>query len=165
MNITHRTSINRKKTYIFAFVTLAVITVLWGMSFSPLINPGFWQTLSVFYFCASMLYCVKYCMTEYQYTLTDDEFIIVKIVGQKKTKVCHLESEMYCAVYDKNEWQEHKRNRQITSVYCYNGSYSPEKYYVIVFELDSKNSAVVFEGTEEMHKALSDIIRDRQENQ
>ena len=165
MNITVTTFHDKKKTSIFSSAGVILFIILWAMSFSPFLTPGLWQGLAVLVFCAGTYYGVKFHMTEYTYTLRENEFIIVKTVGKKNTKVCHLDNETVVDLYGISEWKKHKKERQLTAVYNYNAHALPEKYYVVVFELDSKKSAVMFEGSEEMYTAFADIIHGLKENQ
>ena len=164
MNITVEKHCDKKKASRFFIISFVIISVLWGFSFTQLMTPGFWQALSVVYFGVATFYGVKFYMTEYTYHLTTDGFIIRKTVGQKSVKVCHVDASMFVAVYSKCEWAENKKNRQITSVYNYNASASPDEYYVLVFEIDSKLTAVMFEGSREMKDAMQDVIRGLKEN-
>ena len=165
MNITIEKICDKKKSARFFVVSFVIIIVLWGISFTGLMTPGFWQALSVVYFGVATFYGVKFYMTEYTYTLSSDGFIIVKTLGQKSVKVCHVDLSMFSAVYSKDEWNEQKNNRRIASVYNYNASASPDEYYVLVFEMDSKLTAVMFEGSCEMKSAMCDVILGLKENQ
>ncbi len=165
MNITVEKHCDKKRASHFFIFSFAIIMLLWGLSFTSLLTPGLWQALSVVCFGFLTFYGVKFYMTEYTYTLSSDGFIIVKTVGQKSVKVCHVDTSMFYHVYSKNEWQEQKKNRQIASVYNYNASASPDEYYVLVFEMDSKKTAVMFEGSREMILAMNDIILGLKENQ
>lgn len=165
MNVTVEKKCNPKRASRFFIASFVIITVLWGFSFTSLMTPGFWQALAVVYFAFATYFGVKFYMTEYTYTLCDDGFIVIKRVGQKSTKVCHVDVAMISCVYSKMEWQEQKKNRQITSVYNYNASALPDEYYVLVFEMDEKKTAVVFEGSREMVSAINDVILGSKENQ
>ena len=165
MNLTINKLCDKKRASRFMFISFVVIIVLWGFSFTELMSPGFWQALSVVYFGGATFYGVKFYLTEYTYTLTSDDFVIVKTVGNKSVKVCHVDNSTIVNIYSKEEWKEQKNNRQITSVYNYNASASPDEFYVLVFDIDGKYTAVMFEGSREMKKAIDEVILGLKESQ
>lgn len=165
MNITVEKRCDKQRASRFFIISFVIIVALWGLSFTSIMTPVFWQALSVLYFGGATFYGIKFHMTEYTYTLNSDGFIIVKTVGQKSVKVCYVDIPTFSHIYSKSEWKTQKKNRQIASVYNYNASASPDEYYVLVFEIDSKKTAVMFEGSREIESAMSEIILGLKENQ
>ncbi len=166
MRYTKTTSHDVKKTNLFLLASVIVFAFLWCMSFTKLLTPGLWQGFAVLWFCAVLFYGTKFHMTEYVYTLSDDDgFVIVKLMGKKQTKVCHLDIDTVVELYTAEEWKKNKKSRQIVAVYNYNAHALPDEYYVVIFELDLKRSAVMFEGTGEMYEAFRSLIHDSKESQ
>ena len=165
MNITVEKKHNEKKTFALTIISLIVAIVIFSLSRTEILTNIFWQGTGVLFFGISFLYIYKFHMTDYTYTLTDDSFIIVKAVGKKTTKVCHLDNEMITLMCSAKDWKKNKKNRRIACVYNYNASLSPEEGYVLLFELSGNESAVKFEASREMADAINKIIRDRKENQ
>ncbi len=163
--IVHSKKTSKKKTYIFSLFVFIVLAILFVLAAIPVVNPGIWQFLSIIHFVFSTHLLVKFYLSEYIYTLSDSEFFIDKKTGGKTARVCHIDTSMIVALYTKEEWKEHKKSRQITSVYNYNSSFMPAEFYSLVFEMNSKKTAVLFECSEEQGRAILKIIRDREENQ
>ncbi len=165
MNITVKTQHSKSKTYRFVLISFIIVTALFAMAQTPLLTPAFWQGTAVVFFGAVLYVLAKFHLTEYVYTFSTTEFVIVKLSGNKQVKVCHLDTDMMVALYSEKEWKEQKKNRQITCIYNYNAHFSPDKFCVVLFELGSKLSAVKFEASEEMKNAMLNAIRDLKENQ
>ncbi len=165
MKLNHSPKPAKKKMYIFSTVVFTVLAVLLFLAWLPVVNPGIWQFLSLVFFIFATHILTKFYLSVYTYVLTDTEFFIFKKTGQREVKVCHVDNFTLVALFSSDEWKIHKKSRQITSVYNYNGEFLSADYSVLVFEINSKRTAVLFEPSDEMREALLKLIRDPIENQ
>lgn len=165
MNIVVEKKHDPKKVYTVVLLSFLAVTVFFALGETGILTPGFWQGIGLLFFCISFFLISKFGFAEYTYTLCDDGFIVIKTMGKKSNKVCHLDLDTVTAVFTPAEWGTEKKSRQITAIYNYNASISPDEYYVVLFELYGKVSAVKFEGTREMYDVLQKIILSLKENQ
>jgi len=165
MNITVEKKHNEKKTFLLTALSFFVSIVIFSLSRTNLLTHIFWQGLGALFFVITFFYIYKFHMCDYTYTLKDESFVIVRTVGKRSTKVCHLDSDMLVFICPRSEWKKNKKNRRIAGVYNYNASISPVDGYVLFFKLYEKESAVKFEPSKEMVEGIEKIIRDLRENQ
>ena len=165
MNITVVKKHNEKKTFSLTLISLILSVALFLLDRTGFFSPTFWQGMGSLFFIVSFFYIYKFHMTDYTYTLSDDGFVIVKTVGKKSTKVCHIDNDMITHICSLKAWKNDKKIRRIASMYNYNASFSPKDGYVLVFELYGKESAVKFEPSEKMVEGIEKIIRDLKESQ
>ena len=165
MNMQINKKHNPRKVYTLVVIAFIAVTVLFAMGETQILTRAFWQGMGFLVFCVCVFLITKFGFYEYKYILSDDGFVIIKTVGNKDTKVCHLDLDTIVAVLKPDEWKEEKKIRRITAIYNYNASVSPDEYYVVLFELDGKVSAVKFEGNAQMYEGIKGIILAPKENQ
>lgn len=106
----------------------------------------------------------KYVLPTYTYTVTSEDFTIVKALGQKNVLVCSIELSKICDVITYDEYKK-REDTEIKSVYNYCANFSASSRYCLTFKYSGYKEAVIFEPNLEMVSMIkSYITSDLKEN-
>ena len=103
---------------------------------------------------------IKFFLPVYTYIFDSESFKITKTLGKKTVTVCHIDNEKITSLMKREEYKK-EEDRQVSALYNYSGNLKASSSYVLIFEYSSTAEAVIFEPSEEMAKAILDVIKSR----
>lgn len=115
---------------------------------------------------ASILLVYRYSMTEFEYAVTDSDFTITRIVGNKRTPVCCVALETAIDVYEKEDYAKLPRGEKGITKYSLNQNMFA-KSFVFLCEFNERRAMIEFEPNIQFVMILKSAIkeaRQRSEN-
>lgn len=108
---------------------------------------------------ASILLVYRYSMTEFEYAVTDCDFTITRIVGNKRTPVCSIALETAIDVYEKSEYVKLPRSEKGITKYSLNQNMFA-KSFVFLCEFNERRAMIEFEPNIQFVMILKSAIKD-----
>ncbi len=130
-------------------VSVCVIVTASLFLISTLINQysGLVQLCGWIAMGVSVLLCVRYPMTEFEYTVGGGNFSIVKILGNKRQVVCNVALETAIGVIEKRDYDHLPSAEKAIIKYSLNQNIKA-KSYVFLCVFNGKRAMVEFEPNE-----------------
>lgn len=110
----------------------------------------------------SILLVVRYCMTEFEYSVDNESFAIVKTVGTRRQAVCHLALDKSCKLIKKSEYKLLPREQKAIIKYSLNQNIKAESY-VFLCVFNGKRTMVEFEPNGEFVSIFRNKIAEAKE--
>lgn len=154
-------SVKQTRILLFAcvFVTLVVflaasLVVQWG---------GVLRFLGLACLVTSILLLVKYTLTEMEYTVDGTDFLVTKIVGNKRTVVCCVDLSTAIGLYTKEEYKRLPGNEKAVTKYVLNQNIKANSV-VYLCEFNGKRAMIEFEPNAPFVAIMEDAIKKAKEN-
>lgn len=114
------------------------------------------QIAAVILLVTGLQLLIRYTMTTFFYFLDEeDNFIVTKQVGRRKSVLCDLTLKLTVAICENKKDQNfEKRYGRVQHKYNCCANLMPEKSHVFIFEFAGKQSAVVFEPSDDFLKEM-----------
>lgn len=109
------------------------------VEYGSLLNFAGFAALAV-----SILLVVRYCMTEFEYSVDNDAFGVVKTVGTRKQAICSLALDKSCELIKMSEYKLLPREKKAIIKYSLNQNIKAESY-VFLCVFNGKRTMVEFE--------------------
>lgn len=109
------------------------------VEYGSLLNFSGYAALAV-----SILLVVRYCMTEFEYSIDDESFGIVKTIGTRKQEICRLALDKSCRLVTKSEYKLLPREKKAIIKYSLNQNIKADSY-VFLCVFNGKRTMVEFE--------------------
>ncbi len=153
---------NIKSTGLLVFgsfaVTLITLFVAEAVAYS-----GPVRLLGFAFFVSSLLFIMRYGMTEMEYTVDGTDFSVTKTVGSKKTVVCNINLESAIGVYEKNEYNHLPASEKGIIKYNLCQNFRAESF-VLLFDFNGKRAMVEFEPNNTFVGILKTAIENAKKN-
>ena len=125
------------------------------------------QMISLFLFILSFEFFYRYEMTTYLYAFDENDFVVIKSVGKKKTYVCNLAMSTAVEITRTPKKQKaclalEEKHGKIGIRYNLTQTMRPENPYSILFFFNGKVAEIVFEPDEAMVNALAARISENE---
>jgi len=128
----------------------------------------FAQLIAVMLLALAILIVIRYTITEYEYTVSHDSFIVSKTVGNKSTILCSINLQTTIALVDKKTYTHSKDFSDVTIKFNHNQNIKAAETYVFVYSFNGKKGMIEFEPNACFVKILSEAIenarKDRKDN-
>ncbi|HAN21423.1 MAG: hypothetical protein A2Y15_09305 [Clostridiales bacterium GWF2_36_10] len=121
------------------------------------------QLIAVLFLAMSIMIVIRYTITEIEYTITADTFIITKIVGNKMTIVCSLNLASTIALVNKKTFEQTKEFSNATMRYNYSQNIKAQSF-VYVYLFNGKKGMIEFEPNAIFVKIMNDAIENARKN-
>ena len=108
---------------------------------------------------ASILLVYRFSMTEFEYSVSDCDFTVTKIVGNKRTPMCCVALETAIDVLEKSDYDKLPRNEKAITKYSMNQNMFA-KSYVFLCEFNEKRAMIEFEPNIQFVMILKNAIKD-----
>lgn len=108
---------------------------------------------------ASILLVYRFSMTEFEYSVSDCDFAVTKIVGNKRTPMCCVALETAIDVLEKSDYDKLPRNEKAITKYSMNQNMFA-KSYVFLCEFNEKRAMIEFEPNIQFVMILKNAIKD-----
>ena len=142
-----------------AFVTLLLFFISTVVkSYSAFIEFCGFAALMV-----SILFVVRYPLTEFEYAVDDTGFAVTKIIGNRRQVICNLALDSAIAIYDKKTYKSLPRNEKAIIKYSLNQNMVANSY-VFVCVFNGKRTMVEFEPNEEFVRIVKNAIENAKQN-
>lgn len=92
----------------------------------------------------SILLCVRYPMTEFEYAVSGGNFTIVKILGNKRQMVCNVALETAICLIEKRDYDHLPSSEKAIIKYSLNQNIKA-KSYVFLCDFNGKRAMIEFE--------------------
>lgn len=117
------------------------------------------QMISLFLFILSFEFFYRYEMTTYLYAVDENDFVVIKSVGKKKTYVCNLAMSTAVAITQTPKKSSARRaleeqHGRVGIRYNLTQVMRPKNPYSILFSFNGKVAEIVFEPDDAMVNAL-----------
>ena len=125
------------------------------------------QMISLFLFILSFEFFYRYEMTTYLYAVDENDFVVIKSVGKKKTYVCNLAMSTAVAITQTPKRRSARRfleekHGKIGIRYNLTQTMRPQNPYSILFFFNDKVAEIVFESNEAMVNVLKARISENE---
>ncbi len=122
------------------FVTLSVFLLAslfsqWG---------GVLRFLGFACLVTSILFVVKYTLTEMEYAVDGGDFLVTKIVGNKRTVMCCVDMSTAIGIYTKSEYNNLPKSEKAVTKYVLNQNMKADSH-VYLCEFNGRRAMVEFE--------------------
>lgn len=119
----------------------------------------YFQLISLFLFVIGFEFLYRYEMTTFVYMIDDNNFVIIKEVGKKKTCVCNLAMCTAIAILQtpkkkKDKKAMEKAHGRVSIRYNHAQTMHPRHPYSLLFDFNDRVAEIVFEPSEQMIAAL-----------
>ncbi len=102
----------------------------------------------------SILFNVRYSLTEFEYMVSDGDFSVVKITGNRRQQVCCVALESAIDLYTKRDYQHLPSNEKGIIKYSLNQNMKADSY-VFLCNFNGKRAMIEFEP----NKAFVSILK------
>ena len=141
-----------------AVVTLSIFFISTVVpAYSSLVELGGFVSLIV-----SILLVYRYSMTEFEYTVTDCDFTITRIVGNKRTPTCCVALETAIDLYEKSDYDKLSKIEKGITKYSLNQNMFA-KSYVFLCEFNGRRAMIEFEPNDQFAMILKSAIKNANE--
>ncbi len=131
--------------------TLFLISVF-EIPYASLINLCGYISLVI-----SILLCVRFSMTEYEYAIGGGNFTIIKQLGSKRQIVCNVALETAIALIEKRDYDHLPSNEKAIIKYSLNQNIRANSY-VFLCEFNGKRAMIEFEPNPQFVSLMKDEI-------
>ncbi len=107
----------------------------------------------------SILLVCRFSMTELEYSVTDCDFAVTKIVGNKRTPMCCVALETAIDVFEKADYDKLPRSEKGITKYSLNQNMFA-KSYVFLCEFNGRRAMIEFEPNIQFVMILKNAIKD-----
>lgn len=108
---------------------------------------------------ASILLVYRFSLTEFEYAVTDCDFTVTKVVGNKRTPMCCIALETAVDIYEKSDYDVLPRNEKAITKYSLNQNMFA-KSYVFLCEFNDRRAMIEFEPNIQFVMILKNAIKD-----
>lgn len=108
---------------------------------------------------ASILLVYRFSLTEFEYAVTDCDFTVTKVVGNKRTPMCCIALETAVDIYEKSDYDALPRNEKAITKYSLNQNMFA-KSYVFLCEFNDRRAMIEFEPNIQFVMILKNAIKD-----
>ncbi len=105
----------------------------------------------------SILFNVRYSLTEFEYAVSKGDFSVVKITGNRRQQVCCVALESAIDLYTKRDYQHLPSNEKGIIKYSLNQNMKADSY-VFLCEFNGKRAMIEFEPNEAFVSILKQEI-------
>ena len=95
----------------------------------------------------SILFNVRYTLTEFEYAVMGGDFAITKIVGNKRQQICSVALETAIELYEKRDYDHLPSSQKAIIKYSLNQNIKANSY-VFLFNFNGKRAMIEFEPNE-----------------
>lgn len=113
--------------------------------------------LGLAFLVTSILLVVRYTLTEMEYTVDGDDFIVTKIVGNRRTDVCCVNLSTAIGLYEKREYAHLKVEEKASVKYILNQNMKAESF-VYLCSFNGKRAMIEFEPNTAFVAIMKDAI-------
>ncbi len=106
----------------------------------------------------SILFVVRYSITEFEYAICDGGFSITKIVGNKRQIVCNVALESAVDLLRKRDYDHLPSNQKAIIKYSLNQNMKADSY-VFLCEFNGKRTMIEFEPNKEFVSIMKNEIK------
>lgn len=107
----------------------------------------------------SILLVYRFSLTEFEYAVTDCDFTVTKVVGNKRTPMCCIALETAVDIYEKSDYDALPRNEKAITKYSLNQNMFA-KSYVFLCEFNDRRAMIEFEPNIQFVMILKNAIKD-----
>ncbi|MBO5869353.1 MAG: hypothetical protein J6Q89_01260 [Clostridia bacterium] len=111
----------------------------------------------------SILFVVRYSLTEFEYSVCDNGFSVTKIVGNKRQVVCNVALETAVDLLKKRDYDHLPSNQKAIIKYSLNQNIKADSY-VFLCEFNGKRTMIEFEPNNEFVAILKNEIKQAKAN-
>ena len=111
----------------------------------------------------SILFVVRYSLTEFEYSVCENGFSVTKIVGNKRQVVCNVALETAVDLFKKRDYDHLPSNQKAIIKYSLNQNIKADSY-VFLCEFNGKRTMIEFEPNNEFVSILKNEIKKAKAN-
>ncbi|MBQ4316718.1 MAG: hypothetical protein IJC20_00575 [Clostridia bacterium] len=111
----------------------------------------------------SILFVVRYSLTEFEYSVCENGFSVTKIVGNKRQVVCNVALETAVDLLKKRDYDHLPSNQKAIIKYSLNQNIKADSY-VFLCEFNGKRTMIEFEPNNEFVSILKNEIKKAKAN-
>lgn len=111
----------------------------------------------------SILLIVRYALTEFEYSVGEGSFAVTKIVGNKRTPVCHVALETAIELMQKRDYDHLPSSEKAIIKYSLNQNIKAESY-VFLCDFNGKRAMIEFEPNREFVAIVQNEIKNAKRN-
>ncbi len=137
-----------KQVYLLLGISAAVTALLFLASTLILEYTAPLSTLGMIALIASIWLNVRYSLTELEYAVNSTDFVITKIMGNKRQIVCNVALETATDIISKRDYDHLPSNEKAIIKYSLNQNMFAESY-VLRFDFNGKRAMIEFEPNAE----------------
>ncbi|MBR5285544.1 MAG: hypothetical protein IKU30_01470 [Clostridia bacterium] len=140
-------------------ITCAVVTL--SIFFISTVVPAYNSLVETFGFLSlvvSILLVYRYSMTEFEYGVTDCDFTVTKIVGNKRTPVCCVALETAIDLLTKSDYTKLSKNEKAITKYSLKQNMFANSY-VFLCDFNERRAMIEFEPNIQFVMILKNAIK------
>ena len=140
-------------------LTCAVVTL--SIFFISTVVPAYNSLVETFGFLSlviSILLVYRYSMSEFEYAVTDCDFTVTRIVGNKRTPVCCIALETAIDLYEKSDYVKLPKQEKAITKYSLNQNMFA-KSYVFLCDFNERRAMIEFEPNVQFVMILKNAIK------
>ncbi len=107
---------------------------------------------------ASILLVVRYALTEFEYSVSNGDFAITRITGNRRQVVCNVSLETAVNFIEKRDYDHLPSSEKAIIKYSLNQNMKA-KSFVLLFDFNGKKSMIEFEPNPEFVAILKNEIK------